>query len=241
MSASKGALLFVHGMCHGPWCWEEAFIPYFERRGYQCLAVTLEGHHEGNENSINRVGLSDFDRNLQEAINHFSEPPVLIGHSMGGMVVQRYLKTGRCEKAILLASVPPDGVLKASVRILTKYYGAWKYLLIGDLLGFARAYDHLFFGRKITDHQRQAFKKMLCAESFKAFLQLILPLKNVNYKGQLLVLGGEEDEIFTSKEIEQTARKYGADLDIIAGASHDLMLDHNRLEVAKSIHRWLER
>lgn len=106
MSGNKGTILFVHGMCHGSWCWEEAFIPFFERKGYQCQTLTLEGHVAGNKQSISHVRLADFDRNIGEAVSSMNEPPFLIGHSMGGMVVQRYLRTEKCRKVVLMASVP---------------------------------------------------------------------------------------------------------------------------------------
>lgn len=241
MSASKGNLLFVHGMCHGSWCWQEAFIPYFENEGYQCVAIELEGHKEGNEKSIGHVRLSDFDRNLQAAIEALEEPPTIIGHSMGGLVVQRYLRQGACKKAVLMATVPPKGALAASWRVIKNYPGTIKYLLKGDLLGFTRAYDQLFFGTEISDKKRSAYHKKLCAESFRAYLQLLLPLGKSNFSGPMLVIGGEEDKIFTTREMEQTAETYGADLDMIAGGAHDLMIDTQKREVAKIIHRWIEQ
>lgn len=169
------------------------------------------------------------------------EPPVLVGHSMGGMVVQRYLRTGQCKKVVLMASVPPRGALAASLRVIRKFPGSLKYLLKGDLLGFSRNFDHLFFGTRFAEKKRKQFRKKLCSESFRAYLQLLFPLGKTDFSGEMLVIGGEEDQIFTTKEMEQIARKYGADLDIISGAAHDLMLDDKKKEVAAMIHHWLER
>lgn len=85
------------------------------------------------------------------------------------------------------------------------------------------------------------FRKKLCSESFRAYLQLLYPLGESDYSGEMLVMGGEEDQIFTTKEMEQTARTYGADLDIIPGVAHDMMLDPKNKEVAATILRWLEK
>lgn len=241
MSVCPGTLLFAHGMCHGSWCWQDAFIPYFEKKGYQCIAIELQGHQAGNEQSIGHVRLTDFDKNIQDALDGLDEPLILIGHSMGGMVVQRYLREGKCKKVVLLAPVPLHGAFAASLWVMKNHPGAIKYLLKGDLLGFVRAFDHLFFGSEISDEQRVGFRTKLCAESFIAYLQLLLPLGKTNFSGEMLVIGGEEDEIFTTREMEQTARKFGADLDIIPGAAHDLMLDPQKRKVAAIIHRWIER
>lgn len=241
MSTAKGTIVFVHGICHGSWCWQDAFIPYFEKQGYHCLAIDLDGHQEGNETSINHVRLKDYVKNIEEAVSNLDEAPIIIGHSMGGMVVQRYLKSGKCKKVVLMASVPSKGALAASMRVISRHLGSIKYLLKGDLLGFVHAYDQLLFGTQIQDKQKAAFKTKLCAESFLAYLQLLFPIGKINFSGEMLVIGGDDDQIFTTREMEQTAQKYGADLDIISGGAHDLMIDTQKREVAATIHRWLER
>ena len=125
----KETLVFVHGMSHGAWCWEEQFIPYFEAKGYTCLAINLPGHaQEGSSKAIS-YSLADYVQALKEVVDELPEAPILIGHSMGGMILQHFLKTGTCKKAILMSSVPASGVLKASLRVLTKYPGVIPYLL----------------------------------------------------------------------------------------------------------------
>ena len=87
MPANKGTILFVHGMCHGAWCWEPYFLPYFEQLGYHCSAINLRGHEQpGSTVSINHIGIEDYVADLQKAVSLLCEPPIIIGHSMGGYV-----------------------------------------------------------------------------------------------------------------------------------------------------------
>jgi pimeloyl-ACP methyl ester carboxylesterase len=79
----KETIVFVHGMCHGAWCWEEQFIPYFEKRGYTCISFNLPGHE--TEGSTRRISysLSDYVQALRSVVEKLDEAPIIIGHSMG--------------------------------------------------------------------------------------------------------------------------------------------------------------
>ena len=89
----KDPILFVHGVCHGGWCWEEHFVPYFEGLGYECHAINLTGHEQaGSRANINHLSLSDYVKDVVEAVHAINRPPILVGHSMGGMIVQKYLE-----------------------------------------------------------------------------------------------------------------------------------------------------
>jgi pimeloyl-ACP methyl ester carboxylesterase len=56
----------------------------------------------------------------------------------------------------------------------------------------------------------------------------------------ILVMGGSEDGLITVNEFADTAKRYGAELEIIEGGSHDLMLDNDVEKTAEVIKRWLE-
>jgi len=118
-------ILFVHGAWHGAWCWEEFFLPYFADQGFHVKALSLRGH--GNSEGRNRLRttrISDYVVDVQTAFDSFDKPPVLVGHSMGGLIVQKFLESAvpnSVPKAFLLASVPPNGVWKTTLGILTRH------------------------------------------------------------------------------------------------------------------------
>jgi pimeloyl-ACP methyl ester carboxylesterase len=151
---------------------------------------------------------------------------------MGGMILQKFLQTGSCKKAILLASVPPSGVLMASIRALFRYPGLIPYLLQLNLLGGFRKYPQLMF------NNTSRFASFMCAESFIAYLELMLPV-NHRTSVPILVVGGSKDGLITVNEFANTAKHYKAQLEIIEGGSHDLMLDKDFEKTAEVIKRWL--
>jgi pimeloyl-ACP methyl ester carboxylesterase len=228
----KETIVFVHGMSHGAWCWEEHFIPYFEKLGYTCVAFDLPGHEVPGSTRRISYSLGDYVEALHRVVANLKAPPIIIGHSMGGMILQKFLQTGSCKKAILLASVPPSGVLMASIRALFRYPGLIPYLLQLNLLGGFRKYPQLMF------NNTSRFASFMCAESFIAYLELMLPV-NHRTSVPILVVGGSEDGLITVNEFADTAKRYGAELEIIEGGSHDLMLDKDFEKTAEVIKRWL--
>jgi pimeloyl-ACP methyl ester carboxylesterase len=231
----KETIVFVHGMSHGAWCWEAYFVPYFEKLGYQCLAINLPGHEEKGSTKSISYSLQDYVRALSKFVANLPEPPIIIGHSMGGMILQRFLKTGSCKKAILMSSVPPSGVLMASLRVIFNHLGSIPFLFQRNLLGVFHKYPELMFNDLPV---AQKFKSNMCAESFIAYLGLLIPISNQTTT-PMLVIGGSEDALITQEEFRQTAKYYQAKLELIEGGSHDLMLDPDFTKTADSIHQWL--
>ena len=98
-------LLFVHGSFTGAEVWDQHFLPYFAQQGYQAHAVSLRGH--GASAGRDRVlwwSLADYVADLSQAVNTVGGTPVLIGHSLGGMVVQKYLESNRVPGVVLMVA-----------------------------------------------------------------------------------------------------------------------------------------
>jgi pimeloyl-ACP methyl ester carboxylesterase len=233
----KETLVFVHGMSHGAWCWKEYFIPYFEQLGYDCLAVNLPGHENPGSKKAIHYSLDAYVEALANTVDSLAEDPIIIGHSMGGMILQKYLLKGRCKQAILLASVPPSGVLLPSLRVLIKHPGGIKYLFQANLLGVFRKYPILMFGSNVRTVE---YADKMCAESFWAYLQLMIPLLRIKKGIPVLVMGGTEDLLISVNEFKQTAKVYGAELMLMDGGSHDLMLDSDCARYADKIYAWMQ-
>jgi pimeloyl-ACP methyl ester carboxylesterase len=79
--------LLVHGAWHGSWCWDK-IVPLLEKRGHKVVAPDLPGH--GTDKSpISEVSLQAYVDRVVKVLNAQSEPVVLVGHSMGGIVISQ--------------------------------------------------------------------------------------------------------------------------------------------------------
>ena len=102
-ASDKPPILFVHGAWHGAWCWDEHFLDYFAEKGYRSVALSLRGH--GNSTapkSMRFCSIADFVDDIDTVAKSLPEPPVVIGHSLGGFVVQKYLESHEAPAAVVL-------------------------------------------------------------------------------------------------------------------------------------------
>lgn len=248
MNASKeeDIIIFVHGAWHGAWCWEKYFTSEFSNHGYKCVTFNLPKHDKpGRIKGINSCSLTDYVNALIDEVKKLDKPPIIIAHSMGGLILQKYLESETCAKAVLVASVPPQGVLRTTLSFLKKSY-AYPSLFTFNLFGLVDNIEKskwAFFSENIADEDLEEYTNKLCSESYKVFLQMLFPNIKTNYhtKIPMLVIGAENDNIFTVKENEATAKKYGADLKIISDMAHDMMLELNHKKASQEIITWLAK
>ena len=78
-------ILLIHGAWHGAWCWAPV-VSELEAHGIEALAVDLPGHG-ARRDETDPIRLADYAAAVVEAGKSMSAPPVLLGHSMGGMVI----------------------------------------------------------------------------------------------------------------------------------------------------------
>lgn len=242
----KETIVFVHGAWHGKWCWDKYFKPNFLNQGYDVITFDLPGHDTpGNVTGINKLSLGDYVSALVAQVQKLDAPPIVIGHSMGGLVVQKFLENNSCKKAVLLASVPPYGVIKTTLRFLKKPH-AYPALLGFNLYGLVDSLDktqEAFFSTELSDADLKEYSDQLCSESYLAFINMLLPRIRMKHHLNIpmLVIGAKEDTIILENEVRDTAEKYKADLIIIEDIAHDMMLDVHHEKVSQKIINWLEQ
>jgi pimeloyl-ACP methyl ester carboxylesterase len=240
-------LLFVHGAWHGAWCWAEYFMPYLAVHGYRSLALSLRGHGQSaGQERLRFTRIADYVADVAQVVTSLPQPPVLVGHSMGGLVVQKYLETGTAVAAVLLASVPIKGVLKTTLRIAARH--PWPFLKANltwrlyPIIGTpALAREALFSPGMPTAHLESYFGK-LQDESYLAFLDMMVKLPHPKkVMAPMLVLGAAKDTIFYPDEVIATAQAYGTEAEIFPDMAHDMMLEAGWQAVADRILAWLEQ
>jgi pimeloyl-ACP methyl ester carboxylesterase len=102
--------LLVHGSWHGAWCWER-IVPLLEAGGHRVAAIDLPGHGV-DTTPFFRIALGSYARRIEEIARELPEPPVLVGHSMGGTAITcAASRAPACYRALvyLCAFVPLPG------------------------------------------------------------------------------------------------------------------------------------
>src|ERR1700761_8827579 len=96
-------LLFVHGAWHAAWCWDEHFLSFFADRNYRALAVSLRGHGNSPTTRLRTCSVADYVEDVNVVADSLPSRPVVIGHSLGGLVVQKYLESHDAPAGVLMA------------------------------------------------------------------------------------------------------------------------------------------
>ncbi len=246
-SATRPApLVLVHGAWHGAWCWETHFIPAFAAAGYAVTAFSLRGHgRSAGREGLRWHSIAGYVADLAAVTAGLPAAPVLVGHSMGGLVVQKYLEGGgRAAAAVLLASVPTSGATATALRVARHHPVQFARINLRLSLypvvetpALAREY---LFSPQTPAEVVAATHARLQDESYRAFLDMMARLPRPGrVKVPVRVLGGAADGIFYPHEIERTARAYGTTATIYPGLGHNLMLEPGWERVAGDIAAWL--
>lgn len=241
---AKGHILFIHGMCHGAWCWDFGFMQAFVSAGYHCSAIDLPGHEQpGRNRKVNHFGLSDYLASVDQALSTIGKDAIIIGHSMGGFITQKYLEQKTCKAAVLLAPVPYFGILAPSLRYISHHPMAFFHLLAQDIYRpFVAHAEELFHSlqQDLTIEQVQALMR---SESFKVLIGMMAkPVKKPTPKQvPLLVLGGAEDQVISPLEIERTAHFHRVAHHLFSNCGHNMMLESVSSEVTQYILSWLDQ
>ena len=241
-------LLFVHGAWHAAWCWDEHFLDFFADNGYRALAVSLRGHGGSpTPRPLRGCSIADYVEDVRSVADDLPTRPVAIGHSMGGLVVQKYLESHAAPAGVLVASVPVQGDRAALLRFMRRHpwLAAKGTFTDNTMLGLdtpVRARESMFSAetpesqivRHLARFQQESKRAIHVDMPFRA-----LPRPD-HVSAPLLVLGAGCDGVITTEEVRATATAYGTAAEIFPGMGHDVMLEPGWEAVAQRIHTWLE-
>lgn len=246
-------ILFVHGAFTGAWCWEEYFLPYFAKHGYDAYALSLRGHGKSSGRPfIWLYSLSDYVKDVAQAVAQMEKPPILIGHSMGGRIVQQYLTSSQVPAAVLMAAVPHTGLLSSSVKMLCLYPNLCQKIRMlnmtprrmWDCMVSLQELRDMFFGRDTDPETVKKYFPGFQHESYRVIWDMSWPdffIQPQKTKTPMLILGGEHDVIIPPEIIEDTAVAYDAESHIFPNTGHAMMLDNSWQTVADHIIGWLDK
>lgn len=242
------ALLFVHGGWHGAWCWEN-FLDFFADAGYRAVALSLRGHGTSPApKPLRKVSIADYIDDLRSVADDLGggvRHPVLIGHSLGGFVIQRYLEQHRAPAAVLVGSVPPQGVLRLALRVWRRRPSmtmeAWSDPTLLKFLATPALTREYLFCADTPEAIVASCMEQAGAESIRAAMTdpMVRRVRTRRVSTPILVLGAEYDGFVSAGDVRATARAYRTEPEFFS-MGHNMMLEPGWAGVAERINAWLE-
>jgi len=245
-------IVMVHGANEGGWCFDK-FKGVFESLGWTCHAPDLIGHGSDATDAKTRLvgmGMGDYLAQLHTLLKTFAAPPVLLGHSMGGILVQQLAAEGLASALILVAPAPRAGILPAtdSEKQLGQdmmSLGAFWNTVINPDFDLTKI---LTLNRVSEAEQRIVFDKF-GPESGLAFFQMFFWMFDKTnatavdtrpVRCPVLCLIGKDDKIVSPATARVTASGYpGSTFWELDGHGHMLVIEPGAEDIARRITAWI--
>ena len=116
-------IVLIHGLWMTPRSWER-FQGLYESRGHRVLAPAwprMVGEVEDVRRDpapLNGLGLDEIVAHYERIVRGLDAPPILMGHSFGGLVTQLLLDRGLGAAGVAIDAVPPKGILRLPISVL---------------------------------------------------------------------------------------------------------------------------
>ena len=240
----------VHGAFCGGWVYEDFRIP-FEEAGYPVLAPDLIGHQPGaSRQEVAGQSMTAYADAVAKLCAQQPEPPVLIGHSLGGLIVQLAAAKVDLAGLILLAPSAPWGVQGSS---LNETMSAFSLYALGPYWAMAVDPDYpaarrYLFSRLARADRRTTFARMT-AESGRALWETLnwwldpfttTLVTRASARSPVLAIAGALDPIHPPATVEATSRRLDGKTVTIDGLGHWLMGEPGWERVAATCLDWIE-
>jgi len=116
MNASQETVVLIHGLWMTSLCWER-WVERYASQGYRVIARSWPGM-EGDIEDLRRDPSAIAGLGITEVVNHYEaiirgldRPPVIIGHSFGGLITQILLDRGLGAAGVAIAPAPVKGII----------------------------------------------------------------------------------------------------------------------------------
>ncbi len=255
------SIVFIHGLWIHASSWQP-WMDFFNKQGYETLNPGWPGDSatvaecRANPDAIANRGVTEIADSYAKVIAGLPEPPIVIGHSFGGLLAQIILGRGIATAGIAIDPAPLKGVwqlpfsaLKASLPVLGNPFNLTKSKSLTFeqfSYGFANAVPeaeaHELYDRwTIPAPCRPLFQ---AATASFAGSETKVNTENTT-RGPLLITSGEKDNIAPPILGKASLKKYNtsviSDFKLFEGRGHSLIVDHGWQEVAEYSLAWLRR
>lgn len=249
-------IVMIHGMWGGGWYWEK-YKTFFEEKGYQCITPTLRFHDmdpkELPNPQLGITSLLDYAEYLEREIREIDDVPILMGHSMGGLLAQILGSRGLAKALVLLTPGAPSGIMALKPSVMKSFWSAltkwgfWRKPMRQTFEEAVYSMLHLL----PPEEQREIYSRFVY-ESGRAGFEMgfwLLDLKKAAKVDEskvtcpVLVIAGAQDRITPASVVQKVADKYKdvSTYKEFSDHAHWVIGEPGWQEIAEYISDWLNQ
>lgn len=247
VNGNKPPLLFLHGSYCGAWVWERHFLPFFAEAGFHGAAISLRAHGNSPGLPVDLHGIGDYLKDIEAGANLFATPPVLIGHSLGGYLAQKYALRRPVAALVLFASPSLLGLWPAGWHIASRNprlaFEIWRLMMIGPKLVDVEVIADALFSPDMPVLDMLSLLPLLQRESFRVSIEASLPdfSRPPRRPPPTLVVGSVDDAFVPPDDLKRASSFWRGKLHLVDGLPHGAMMDPASWpRAAHPIKTWLD-
>lgn len=253
MAGTQETIMMIHGMWGSAAYWEK-FRGHFENLGYRCIVPTLR-HHGGAFDDpphpdLGTTSLLDYAADLESEIAKMESPPILMGHSMGGLLAQILAARGLAKALVLLTPASPAGIIALHPSVIRSFWsgltrwGFWRK-------PYRQTYGEAVYSMMhlLSEEERRECWSHFGHESGRAVFEIGFWLLDFRHGARVkadrvtcpvLVISGKEDRITPASVVRQVAKRYGAQYVEMENHAHWVVGEPGWEDVAGQAAGWLK-
>ena len=246
--------MMIHGMWGSNWYWGN-YKQFFESKGYRCITPTLRLHDIDPRSEpppeLGTTSLLDYADDLEKEIRKLDSLPILMGHSMGGLLAQILGSRGLAKTLVLLTPASPRGIIALEPSVMKSFmsvpskWGFWRKPMMQTFEEAVYSMMHL-----LSEQEQKEIYEHFVYESGRAASEIgfwLLDPGKASYVDEskvtcpVLVIAGAEDRITPASVVRKVAAKYSAvsTYKEFEGHSHWVVGEPGWKDIAQYIYDWL--
>ncbi|MFO7844091.1 MAG: alpha/beta hydrolase [Bacteroidales bacterium] len=254
-SINSKTVVFIHGLFLNNQSWAE-WETFFKEKGYTTYAPTYP-NHEGTPfklrknapDSLGFVTFTDVVNKMKAFIDTLPEKPIIVGHSMGGLVAQKLIEKDLAEAAVIISSAPPKGVITLKFSFAKSNLGLLNPFKGNSIHYPTKKWFHYAFTNTLSREKSDSlFDKFVVPESRNIPRETLKKTGKIDFKkphAPMLFISGKEDHIIPASLNKKNFKRYKDEKSIrehkiFEGRDHFIAGEDGWKEVANYVHNWLK-
>lgn len=234
-------LLFVHGY-FGLGIAFERMMECLTKAGHRCVAIDLRGHGASPlDQPLGRVSIHDYADDVDRVARLLGNP-VIIGHSMGGLVAQLAAVRGVARGIVLLSPAPPRGIPVLSLKLAIHQAKYMPAIMTSRVVVPGRSDIRALVLNRVPETEREILLDLLVPDSGRAARQMSVvgvPVDRAQIRVPVLVMAGDQDLFIPLSRSVRVAKRYRAPLKVAPGRGHMLIIEPGYEELCGWIAEWI--
>jgi len=250
----KNTIVLIHGMFQNPVSWSN-WKNYFQSKGYEVIAPAWP-MHEGDPTALRanppeglgKLGLDEVITKFETLIYGLAEKPIVIGHSVGGLVTQILINRGLAKIGVAISSVAPNKMIDFDWAFLKNAATIANPLKGDNYVPTDLETFHGGFANTLSEEQAKTeFERTATHDSRNVFRDCMGSTANIDTDqphAPLLFIAGSEDQIIPADLNQKNFEAYTdkssvTEIREFAGRSHYICNEPGWEEVIEVVDNWI--